>query len=205
MSIHQVFISSIYHKKLGRVFNDAFNKDLTKVCYQLAAQDDVGHKWSEKNYLGGYTSYSSISNLYDHVSVFTEIKEAIIEHAYEFSKSLQYDIKKSDLRMNAMWMNIMPTQVTHAMHIHPLSFLSGTYYVQTPAKASCIKFEDPRMCHFMIAPPRKKNLKLENKNFIEIEPKAGEIVLFESWMRHEVPPNQSKTERVSVSFNLSWF
>ena len=35
--------------------------------------------------------------------------------------------------------------------------------------------------------------------------RAGRVVLFESWLRHEVPPNQSSSERVSISFNYSWF
>jgi len=34
---------------------------------------------------------------------------------------------------------------------------------------------------------------------------AGRLVLFESWLRHEVPPNPVNDERVSVSFNYSWF
>ena len=34
---------------------------------------------------------------------------------------------------------------------------------------------------------------------------AGTVVLFESWLRHEVSPNPVATERVSVSFNFNWF
>jgi len=34
---------------------------------------------------------------------------------------------------------------------------------------------------------------------------AGTVVLFESWLRHEVPPNRVNSERVSISFNFNWF
>jgi uncharacterized protein (TIGR02466 family) len=34
---------------------------------------------------------------------------------------------------------------------------------------------------------------------------AGTVLLFESWLRHEVPPNPVSAERVSISFNFSWF
>jgi uncharacterized protein (TIGR02466 family) len=34
---------------------------------------------------------------------------------------------------------------------------------------------------------------------------AGNVVLFESWLRHEVPPNPVAAERVSISFNYNWF
>ena len=40
---------------------------------------------------------------------------------------------------------------------------------------------------------------------IVIVAEAGKVVLFESWMRHEVPPNPLKAERISISFNYSWF
>ncbi len=34
---------------------------------------------------------------------------------------------------------------------------------------------------------------------------AGTVLLFESWLRHEVPPNPVRAERVSISFNFNWF
>jgi uncharacterized protein (TIGR02466 family) len=39
---------------------------------------------------------------------------------------------------------------------------------------------------------------------IDLTPKPGEIILFESWMKHEVPPNRTEGERISVSFNYDW-
>jgi predicted Rossmann fold nucleotide-binding protein DprA/Smf involved in DNA uptake len=31
--------------------------------------------------------------------------------------------------------------------------------------------------------------------------RAGEVILFESWLRHEVPPSPIAQERISISFN----
>ena len=31
---------------------------------------------------------------------------------------------------------------------------------------------------------------------------AGTLLLWESWLRHEVPINRAEGERISVSFNL---
>ena len=33
---------------------------------------------------------------------------------------------------------------------------------------------------------------------------SGTVLLWESWLRHEVPLNQSAEERISVSFNYRW-
>jgi uncharacterized protein (TIGR02466 family) len=34
--------------------------------------------------------------------------------------------------------------------------------------------------------------------------RAGRLILFESWLRHEVPTNRVAAERISISFNYNW-
>jgi uncharacterized protein (TIGR02466 family) len=34
--------------------------------------------------------------------------------------------------------------------------------------------------------------------------RAGELILFESWLRHEVVANPVRSERISISFNYDW-
>ena len=92
----------------------------------------------------------------------------------------------------------------HAGHIHPGSVISGTYYVALPDGAAGLKFEDPRLQQMMAAPPRRSNASRRNKSFVEIAPKPGTILLWESWLRHEVPPSRAKRDRISISFNYNW-
>ena len=91
------------------------------------------------------------------------------------------------------------------MHLHPQSVISGTIYLATPKNSGNLKFEDPRLSKFMAAPARKTHAKLTNQTFVEIEPHAGYVVLFESWLRHQVEPNLTQKDRVSISFNYSHF
>ena len=91
----------------------------------------------------------------------------------------------------------------HAPHIHPHSAISGTYYVTVPPRAGAIRFEDPRLGLMMAAPQKKKNARAENRRFVDVAPKTGQLLLWESWLRHGVEPNQAKTPRISVSFNYS--
>ena len=106
--------------------------------------------------------------------------------------------------MTHCWLNMMPEGAFHTSHMHPQSVISGTYYVEIPTGASAIKFEDPRLGLFMNAPEVKSSAKTHNQRFVSLKLKAGEVVLFESWLRHEVPTNKSKMPRVSVSFNYGW-
>jgi uncharacterized protein (TIGR02466 family) len=77
--------------------------------------------------------------------------------------------------------------------------------VRTPRGSPGLKFEDPRLDRFMAAPPRKADCRGENRPWVTVPASAGSVVLFESWLRHEVPANPAAAERVSISFNFNWF
>ena len=38
---------------------------------------------------------------------------------------------------------------------------------------------------------------------VTLQPRPGEVVLWESWLRHEAPVNRAKSPRISVSFNYA--
>ena len=82
--------------------------------------------------------------------------------------------------------------------------ISGTTYVAMPSGASALKLEDPRSARMMAAPARRKDAREELKTFLYVAPQVGDVLLWESWLRHEVPPNAAEDERVSVSFNYRW-
>ena len=93
----------------------------------------------------------------------------------------------------------------HGLHLHPLSSISGTYYVSVPRGAPGLKFEDPRIERFMAAPPRRRTAARANRPWVTLPAQAGEVLLFESWLRHEVAAHRAAGERISISFNYSWF
>jgi uncharacterized protein (TIGR02466 family) len=102
-----------------------------------------------------------------------------------------------------MWVNVMEKGAIHAPHIHPHAVISGTYYVTVPPKSGVIRFEDPRLAMMMAAPAKKQTARLENRRFVEIAPRPGMLLLWESWLRHGVEPNAAAKPRISVSFNYA--
>jgi uncharacterized protein (TIGR02466 family) len=92
----------------------------------------------------------------------------------------------------------------HTSHIHPHSVISGTTYVNMPTETSAIKFEDPRSAMMMAAPVRKIDARDEMRSFFYVAPDVGDVLLWESWLRHEVPVNMAEDERISISFNYGW-
>jgi uncharacterized protein (TIGR02466 family) len=205
MPLSSLFPTRVYTARISRGVNDDLNTRLLRECRQIAADDAAGQVWSATNYPGGYTSYSSLSRLHQMSPSFAALEKRIDGHARSFAMTLDFDLAGRKLSMTDCWINVMSHQVVHGLHLHPLASLSGTYYVRTPRGCSGLKFEDPRLDRYMAAPPRRPRARRDNQVWVTIPAEQGNLVLFESWLRHEVAPNPTVAERISISFNYSWF
>jgi uncharacterized protein (TIGR02466 family) len=205
MTTHALFPTYVYDAALQRRGAPQFNRQLLRECRQLRLDDPAGCRWSTKNYPGGYTSYGSVHRMQRLSPTFALLQRKLAPHVAAFAKAVEWDLTGRQLDMTDCWINIMPRRTAHSLHLHPLSTLSGTYYVTVPAGSPGIKFEDPRLERFMAAPPRKAGARAHNKPWVTLPAVAGRLVLFESWLRHEVAANSAVADRVSVSFNYNWF
>jgi uncharacterized protein (TIGR02466 family) len=176
-------------------------RDLEKTCLGLASGDKAGQRWSRAHGYGGYTSYASLNDLTRRASVFEVLERAIASHVSVFARELQFELGGRRLGLDSLWINVMEKGAVHTPHIHPHAAISGTYYVRVPPRSGTIRFEDPRLGLMMAAPPRKEKARLENRLFVDIQPKPGMLLLWESWLRHGVEANKAAGKRVSVSFN----
>jgi uncharacterized protein (TIGR02466 family) len=205
MPTRALFPTLIYTAALDASRPALLNRQLLRETLQLRHDDRAGRAWSRRNYPGGYTSYNSLCQLQKISPSFAQLERRLARHVSRFARSLDLDLRGRALAMTDCWVNIMHRRVAHSLHLHPLATISGTYYVRTPPGCAGLKFEDPRLERFMAAPPRKARTRVPNRSWVTFPARAGQLVLFESWLRHEVSPNLSAGERVSVSFNYSWF
>jgi len=178
-------------------------RDLEATCLAIATEDVAGRRWSRDHGYGGYTSYASLNDLTFRASIFDDLEKKIASHVAGFARELQFDLGGRKLKLDSLWINVMNKGAIHAPHIHPHSAISGTYYVTVPPKSGAIRFEDPRLGLMMAAPPRKKRAKAQNRAFVDIEPRAGQVLLWESWLRHGVETNNARGNRISISFNYA--
>jgi uncharacterized protein (TIGR02466 family) len=205
MTIEQLFATSVYSAPLQARGQAPFNARLLRECRQLRLDDRAGRRWSRSGYPGGYTSYGSAHQMHLSSPTFAELQRLLRRHVGRFARTLAWDVKRRPLEMTDCWVNIMPRGVAHGMHLHPLSALSGTYYVQIPPGSPALKLEDPRLDRMMAAPPRRRGARRDIQPWVLVPARSGWIVLFESWLRHEVAPNAARADRISISFNYSWF
>jgi uncharacterized protein (TIGR02466 family) len=99
------------------------------------------------------------------------------------------------------WINVHGRGGLNTPHDHPAWVWSGTYYVSVPSgdtdESGAIEFFDTRT--------NLRTLTVEGaacfaSKFI-FKPRAGSIVVFPSFLRHWVYPNESDQERISIAFN----
>ena len=192
-SIESLFSTLIYRAEVPNPHR--LNMELEDAALSFSQHDRKGLRWCEKHGYAGYTSYASIDDLAARSKPFAKLEKIIHTHAAIFAKSLQWNLQGGKPICDSMWVNVLPQGGSHTSHLHTNAVLSGTYYVNAPEGASPIVFEDPRHAMMMAAPPRKTSI-YESRT-----PKAGTLMLWESWLRHEVPMNRAKDDRISVSFN----
>ena len=139
----------------------------------------------------------------------------LIELAKGMAGQLTADRQGRAVRPNwtvQAWANVNTTGHANVAHYHPGSFWSGTYYV---ADGGCAtdhslggEFEmlDPRGAGpGMYAPA----LKFAGEDGASvggaeiIRPKPGLLLLFPSWLMHQVRPYRGTGTRISVAFNLT--
>ena len=202
--IESLFVTPIYRAALSEKGTAIDTDELENSCWSIADDDAAGQLWCEENDYAGYTSYASLDDLPWRFPIFKDLVKALDKHVAKFAKKLAFDTGDKKIKLDSLWINILPNGGLHTSHIHPHSVISGTTYVAMPKGTSAIKFEDPRSAMMMAAPTRTKKAPRDLRNFIYFEPDVGDVLLWESWLRHEVPMNMAEEERISVSFNYSW-
>ena len=185
-----LFATQLYEANLA---DEAVLSELAHSIRTLAKDDGAGRRWSKEHCYAGYTSYASLNDLPKRDPAFADLAKLLTRHAAAFARELGWHRKP---KLDSLWVNLLTSGGQHSGHIHPHSILSGTFYVEAPAGSGAIRFEDPRLPLMMAAPPRADT-------FLTVEPRPGLLLLWESWLRHEVLAGTGKSERLSISFNFA--
>ena len=176
--------------------------DLARSIRSLAGDDSAGQRWSKQHHYPGYTSYASLNDLPRRDPDLAQLAKLLTRHAAAFAKECAFDSARRP-KLDSLWVNLLKSGGHHSGHIHPHSILSGTLYVEVPPGAGAIRFEDPRLPMMMAAPARSADAPGEMRPFVTVEPRPGLLLMWESWLRHEVLAGSGKGERLSISFNFA--
>ena len=102
------------------------------------------------------------------------------------------------------WATICRAGAYHAPHSHPDSAWSGVYYVDAGTSnpdrplSGVLEFLDPRAGVEAVTAPGDPYGEI-----VRVQPEAGLLVVFPSWLYHWVHPYAGQTPRIAVSFNTT--
>ena len=170
--IHQFDIGGFEHIK-GQLIDYSYN---------LKKKDPVGTKLSNH---GGWQSTSFP------VTTKEDVLQSLLINCLSKFPSVSESV---NITISA-WVNINKTGDYNVRHTHPDCDLSGVYYIQGEGTGS-IKFATHEQMYFMVSP------NMPHSKMIAHEPKDGDILLFPSYLLHEVTVNTSSKNRITVGFNI---
>jgi uncharacterized protein (TIGR02466 family) len=199
MTMRSLFATQLYETEID---DGDLLAELAHSIRSLAVDDRAGIRWSRDHHYPGYTSYASLDDLPKRDPSIGELAKLLARHAITFAGAQAFDLGRKP-KLDSLWVNLLRGGGHHTAHIHPHSIISGTFYVEAPAGSGAIRFEDPRLPMMMAAPTRRDDAPEQLRQFVTVEPRPGLLLLWESWLRHEVLPGTAKAERLSISFNFA--
>jgi uncharacterized protein (TIGR02466 family) len=194
-----LFVTPLYE---SRIEAETLTNELARSIRIISRDDQAGRNWCKEHRYAGYTSYTSLNDLPKRDPVFADLAKLIAKHAAKFADECEFELARKP-RLDSLWVNLLRSGGHHAGHIHPHSIISGTFYVEAPINSGSIRFEDPRLPLLMAAPTRRKGAPEHLQPFVSIEPCSGLLLMWESWLRHEVLPGTGRGDRLSISFNFA--
>ena len=149
-----------------------------------------------------YKEQKANANFKSQDTYLMEIEElkSIKDFFYESLNKYTKNINQSDQRLviTQCWANKNPPGSKHHEHVHPNSILSGVFYLKQDKTLPPISFSKAIQSAMKLDPKKYNNLNSETFLLPCVD---GELLLFPSNLKHSVPINRGKEERISLSFN----
>ena len=154
----------------------------------------------ERNLRSDALFHSEIANPRDN-EVFKEIAALTVPKLVDFGyllfgERLKWSVKE-------MWTNMLEVGGSQALHAHANSFASGVIYL-TPSHPACrtVFVRPPGGFDFSFRHhTREAAMGAYNAGkYVLPEAEPGDMVLFPSYLYHEVPKNQGE-QRITIAFN----
>lgn len=174
----------------------AFNARLLRAIDDLRTRvpGDPPDSWS----CSLYTTFNTANQLHLEQG-FEEFAQHMETEANEFARDLGLDMGNKPLAIGSCWVNIYGPGHSQEVHVHANSLISGVYYVKAPPGVPGLMIHSP-FGDEMLAPKSTPNP--ANTLFAEVPATEGGAILFRSWTRHSVRPNQVPGERISLAVNF---
>jgi len=175
-----------------------YNKysDITEVhdttTEQLKTRENVGGNLSSTN--------TNVLNL----DSYSLIRDRIMSGLNEYINNVLFIDPKHEFYLTQSWLNFNPPGSSHHRHNHSNSLISGVYYIDTTPEDSItfISNNNDTITNNPTLQIDVSTYNVTNSNIWTVPVKNNDIIFFPSTLFHEVSPNNSNKNRISLSFNV---
>lgn len=194
--IHMLFPTVVQVSEIENA--GELNRNLVKEIYEIqrTTPNTIPDAWC----CNVYTTINSPMELLENEG-FRELSDVILTEVTKFANTLKFDVANFALRINECWVNVYSTGHSQEVHLHQNSIFSGIYYVKAPPGCSPVMFQSP-VADIMLEPPKTETNTL-NMLGAGVDALEGRMVIFRSYVRHGVKPNNIDEDRVSIAFNVT--
>ena len=198
LSIYPLFpniVHCIEIKDFGKI-----QDELIDFVYNEENENPVGQIYSNR---GGWQSnpfYHQSDNI---------LFSLLYKHVGDYFSDTDFFRENLKYGYSGLWLNINKNGDYNSWHCHPNAELAGVMWIQVPTEGDSgrIKFTSP---HEFV---ESKSFRMYNSNVdsehllpdcaYAFKPTAGTILIFPAHLYHEVEPNQTRSDRISASFNIN--
>jgi len=185
-----LFPTTLWAFKLPPDAADRIKRDVTaKLDTLIAAAPKTGNPFLQTEH-----DFHTLPEMQELMGYFTDAVEEVIGALAP---------KAKEMEITGCWANVHPASSLHRAHSHPNNFLSAVYYMTVPPDGNQIAFFDPRMQHYILTPAVAQSNAYNSEHlFFEVE--EGMLILFPSWLVHQVPAGDGDASRISIAFNVNF-
>tara|TARA_R110000744_G_scaffold42432_2_gene95814 strand:+ start:79 stop:657 length:579 start_codon:yes stop_codon:yes gene_type:complete len=166
------------------------NEQLAVLAYKIKESDSTVTQWR-------CNTYSSIKvDIKEHKSDCMEyLLSQIVERVFSFAEKVEPITSNTKIECTGVWFNIAERTQYQEIHSHIGDHFSVVYYVQAGKDCGDIVFHDTKS--FLCGNSFAKELPT-----CAYKAREGNLLVFKSETLHQVMPNDSEKDRISVALNF---
>lgn len=202
-TVSSVFPVPVFSASLSPESLKEVQKEVGGAVKKIIAKEDMTNPWKGESISGSSFKYTH-NPLKDRTLERSNIKKYemklleryIFRSIHQYCSAVGVNVLSAKIEIVDSWINIHTKRDFMDNHIHPCYDISGTYYYKAPKNCGGISFTTP------ISTVEFGSFPGMGMSSFSIEPYEGLLLLFPSWLRHQVKLNESDEERICVAFNI---
>ena len=194
---------TIFPTVISNNFLEGMDEGNQQICRYIFELENKKKNSVTRSHIGGFHSSGNI--LFQNIPALISLRKKVFEKLAAIDAHF-YNKKYSYARTTIeSWANVNRFGAYNSIHSHPNSRWSGVYYVTSNPEAS---LEHPLSGRFEFIDPRPaQSVAYFGENAVDkkylINPVAGQLLIFPSWLQHQVHPNFDNQPRISIAFNVA--